>query len=70
LIPIHGALYFIDWGMTGFFPLVFEEYALLHQFNLPGSNFAKQLKSMLLGDKASANLLPLSLVERINAQGG
>jgi serine/threonine protein kinase len=70
LIPVLGAIYLIDWGMSGFYPLVFEEYALFHQFNRPGSNFAKQLKSMLFGDKASPNLRPLSLVARINAQGG
>jgi len=67
LIPILGPIYLIDWGMSGYYPLVFEEYALLHQFN---SSFAKQLKSKLFGDKASPNLRPLSLVARINAQGG
>jgi serine/threonine protein kinase len=70
LIPTLGAIYLIDWGMSGYYPLVFEEYALLNQFNLPGSNFAKQLKCKLFGDKSSPNLRPLSLVARINAQGG
>jgi tRNA A-37 threonylcarbamoyl transferase component Bud32 len=70
LIPVLGAIYLIDWGMSGFYPLVFEEYALLHQFNLPGGHFAKQLKPILFGDKASPNLRPLCLVGRINAQGG
>jgi hypothetical protein len=70
LIPVLGAIYLIDWGMSGFYPLIFEEYALRHQFNLPGGYFAKQLTPILFGDKASPNWRPLCLVGRINAQGG
>lgn len=67
LVPKYGAICIIDWGMSGLYPLVFEEYGLLHQGN---SNFAKRLRLILFGGKASPNLRAISLVARFNAQGG
>jgi serine/threonine protein kinase len=59
----------IDWGFSGIYPRAFEEYALVQQFSLPGSRFAKDLHKQLFGPKLSTNMRPLSLVAAMNAFG-
>ncbi|EFR00451.1 hypothetical protein MGYG_03453 [Nannizzia gypsea CBS 118893] len=59
----------IDWGMSGIYPRIFDEFALFRQFNLEGSRFAKTLHKKLFGDTVPKHLRPLAIVSRINAVG-
>ena len=59
----------IDWEFSGIYPRAFEEYALVQQFSLPGSKFAKDLHKRLFGPKLSTNIRPMSLVAAMNAFG-
>ncbi|XWW96387.1 hypothetical protein V2A60_004361 [Cordyceps javanica] len=57
----------IDWGFAGIYPRAFEEFALLHQFNLRGRNFAKALHRQLFGPKLSKHMRALALAARFHA---
>ncbi|EZF29931.1 hypothetical protein H109_01514 [Trichophyton interdigitale MR816] len=59
----------LDWGMSGVYPRIFDEFALFHQFNLRGSKFAKALHKKLFGDKLPTHLRPLAIASRINTWG-
>lgn len=60
-----NTFYIIDWGMSGVYPLVFEDYGLLHQGR---NSFASQLRSTLFS-YTTPNLRAVARVGRIN-QGG
>jgi len=55
----HNILYndlviILDWGMSGVYPWIFEEFALVRQFNVRGAKFVKLLLTKLFGDKPSS----------------
>ena len=62
-------LVLLDWGMSGIYPQVFDEFALVRQFVARGSKFVKQLHKRLFGEKPSPTVRPLMLVSNINAVG-
>lgn len=59
----------LDWGFAGIYPRAFEEFALLHQFNLEGQKFAKALHGQLFGPKLSRKMRALALAARFHAFG-
>ncbi len=59
----------LDWGMSGIYPRAFEEYALVRQFNLKGSRFAKALHKKLFGGNLSKQIRPLAIAARIDEVG-
>lgn len=68
-VLIGKPIILLDWSFAGIYPIVFEEQALINQFNLRGSRFAKGLFKQLFGDKPSKNMRPLTLAARINDVG-
>ncbi len=54
----------IDFGFSGFYPRMFEEFALVHQFSREGHTFAKALHRRLFGPKLSPPMRALSLAAR------
>ena len=60
----------LDWGDSGNFPVALEEYALIHQINLPGGYFARKLHKELFGSELSVQMRPLCRFVHINAFGG
>ena len=59
----------INWGYSGIYPRAFEEFALVSQFCLLGSKFAKDLHKQLFGPKLSSTMRPFSLVAAWNTFG-
>ncbi|KJZ76464.1 hypothetical protein HIM_04193 [Hirsutella minnesotensis 3608] len=59
----------LDWEFSGIYPRAFEEFALVHQFNLHGQKFAKALHQRLFGPKISKPIRALSLAARFLAFG-
>ncbi|ATY65507.1 phosphotransferase enzyme family [Cordyceps militaris] len=59
----------LDWGFAGIYPRAFEEFALVHQFNLRGQKFAKALHRQLFGPKLSKHMRALALAARFHAFG-
>jgi len=56
----------LDWGCSGIYPHTFEEFAIVHQFNLRGAKFAKALHRQLFGPKFSKSVRALCLASRYN----
>lgn len=59
----------LDWGFSGIYPRAFDEFALIHQFNLQGQKFAKALHGQLFGPKPSKSMRTLALAARFHAFG-
>lgn len=68
-VLIGKPIILLDWSFAGIYPIIFEEQALINQFNLRGRRFAKGLFNQLFGDKPSKNMRPLTLAARINYVG-
>ncbi|KAI9785263.1 MAG: hypothetical protein M1816_000449 [Peltula sp. TS41687] len=71
----HNILYgasrviILDWGMSGIYPGVVDEFALIRQFSNRGGKYASRLHKKLFGDKFSVLIGPLMRVANINAFG-
>lgn len=70
----HNILYgdsmiILDWGMSGVYPWIFDDFALVRQFTNCGARFVKQLHRKLFGDRSSTIMRPLMTVSNINAFG-
>jgi serine/threonine protein kinase len=61
-ITSAGVVYLLDFGMAGLYPTCFDEYALAHQ---SGSAFARRLRQLLFGDKASQNAMAMAHAARL-----
>jgi len=59
----------IDWGYSGIYPIEFEEFALVNQFNRTGMKFARGLHKELFGPKLSKQMRPLSIAACVLAYG-
>lgn len=59
----------LDWGMSGVYPRIFDEFALVRQFSTRRAKFVKRLHRQLFGDKLSPVLRPLMAVSNYNAYG-
>ncbi|EFY84574.1 phosphotransferase enzyme family protein [Metarhizium acridum CQMa 102] len=68
-IRVGERIALLDWGFSGVYPRAFEEFALLHQFNLRGHKFAKALHKQLFGPKLSKPMRALALAARYHAFG-
>lgn len=68
-VLIGKPIILLDWSFAGIYPIIFEEQALINQFNLRGSRFAKGLFNQLFGDNPSKNMRPFTLAARINYVG-
>lgn len=68
-VLIGKPIILLDWSFSGIYPIVFEEHALINQFNLQGRKFAKGLFKQLFDDKPSKNMRSLTLAARINFVG-
>ncbi|KAK2616989.1 hypothetical protein QQS21_000078 [Conoideocrella luteorostrata] len=68
-IKMSEPIAIIDWGFAGIYHRAFEEFALVHQFNLKGQKFAKALHRQLFGPKLSKHMRALALAARFHAFG-
>lgn len=53
-VTTSGAMALLDWGFAGVYPHVFEEFAVVNQFNLREMKFARALHGQLFGPKVEA----------------
>lgn len=68
-ILYDGRVIILDWGKSGIYPGVFDEFALVRQFPIRGGKYAKRLHGKLFGNKLSDLIPPLMRVANINAFG-
>lgn len=68
-IKVGEPIAILDWGFSGIYPRAFEEFALIHQFNLEGQKFAKALHRQLFGPKPSKSMRALALASRFHSFG-
>ncbi|KID94278.1 phosphotransferase enzyme family protein, partial [Metarhizium majus ARSEF 297] len=59
-IRVGERIAILDWGFSGVYPLIFEEFALFHQFWLPGYKFPTDLHKELFGPKLSPGMRAMS----------
>ncbi|KAH7320700.1 phosphotransferase enzyme family protein [Stachybotrys elegans] len=68
-IMVSDRITILDWGFAGIYPRAFDEFALIHQYNLIGQKFAKGLHQQLFGPKPSKSMRAMALAARYHAYG-
>ncbi|POR32227.1 Phosphotransferase enzyme family protein [Tolypocladium paradoxum] len=68
-IKVGERITILDWGFAGIYTRAFDEFALIHQYTLPGHKFAKALRDELFGPKFSKSMRAFCLAARYHAFG-